>query len=80
MPRPSNLGNMRKLGVRTIEIMEYGTGRTKKIRRTVYSEKTQAKGYFIYWVWLYRDQWINTARKGITSGFVVSQSDFPKIR
>jgi len=71
---------MRKLGVRTIEVMEYGTGKTKRVRRMVYSEKTLTYGVNLYWLKLYGNEWVNTTRQGIETGIVVSQRDYPKIR
>jgi len=77
-----NIKNMKRIGKRTIEVMEYGSGgyRKKNIRRSVYREPTLTSGVFTYWFQLWRGRWTNTTKKGIKDGIVVSELEFERIR
>lgn len=74
--------NLDKLGTRTIEVMEYGSGgyKKKRIRRMVYSEKTLTPYYRIYWIKLYKDGWVSTSLEGIKHGIVAYEEDYKRIR
>ena len=74
--------NMKKLGQRTIDVMEYGSGgnKIKKIKRVVYSEKTLTPRIRIYWFQLYKGEWRNTTLKGIKHGITVPKGEFKHIK
>ena len=69
----------KSIGLKTIEVLEYGGQRTKKIKRIVYSKPTLAKGHPSYWFELRKGIWKNTTREGIKHGIVASRTDFKKL-
>ena len=75
-----DISKMRKLGKRTIEVLEYGGQRTKKIKRIVYSKPTLTKGHPTYWFELVNGIWKNTTKKGIKTGIVVTKNEFAKLQ
>lgn len=70
--------NWKKVGIRTINVLQFGTFKTKDITRTVYSEKTQIPYKPIYWIELYKGEWVNTTRKGIQNGMVLTETQYRK--
>ena len=72
----------KKIGLKTIEVMEYGSGgyRKKHIRRTVYRKETLSKGNPSYWFQLYPGEWRVTTKDGVRNGVVVTSKYYKKIK
>jgi hypothetical protein len=68
-----------EIGKKTIEVLEYGGLRSKKIKRMVYRQSTLAKGHPFYWFALQKGVWKSTTRKGIKHGIVVSKREYDKL-
>lgn len=72
----------KKVGIKTFEAMLYGSGgsKIKKIKRAIYSQKTNTPRFRIYWFELKKGEWRNTTLKGIRTGIVVSSSEYGGLR